>query len=113
MGKAYNLIQQWLDEQAIRDITDAQLARTLGFSQSNLPTWRNPKSMPSPATIAILATTVGVTFEQMRDAFLDDVGYNNPPSDVEIQQAIAKRKEKVRSRGRAARDDDSGEGSQE
>lgn len=103
MGKAWGLIQAWADAQPIQDITDAQLARLIGFSQSNFPVWKNPKSVPPRETIGAIAKAIGEDFETVRDAFLEDCGYFKKPTDEEMESA--KQARKGRSRGRQAREE--------
>lgn len=109
MGKAWDLIQDWVDRQAISDITDAQLGRLIGFSQSNFPVWRNPKSLPPRETIGAIAKAISVDFDTVRDAFLEDCGYFAPPTEVEMERA--KQARKGRSRGRQLRKDQDAAGS--
>lgn len=101
VGKAWDLIQDWLDAQAIKDINDAQLGRLIGFSQSNFPTWRNPKTIPPRETIGSIAKAIQQDYNTVYRAFVEDTRYDVPPTEEEIDRAKAARK--GRSQGRELR----------
>lgn len=94
-GRVWKLIQDWLDAQAIKDISDAQLGRLIGFSQSNFPTWRHPKSLPPRETLGAISKAIRVDYEVVRDAFLKDLRYDVPPTDDELAAAELARKERA------------------
>lgn len=91
MGMAWGYIQEWIDAQ-FTTVKDAQLAKAIGFRQSNFATWRNPKQLPSREAIAVIADFTGRTYKQVLDAFLHDTRYDVRPTDAEIQEAVTTRR---------------------
>lgn len=74
MGKFYDLIQTHMDEQPYR-VTERQIAKRLGVTQTTLTNWRNPKKLIAKKHIVAVAALAGVRYERARDALLEDIGY--------------------------------------
>lgn len=79
MGKAWNIVQAWVDSQPL-DTTDAALSRALGVAQSNFDIWKNPKKLPSHEAMGAIAELTGRPYREVLDAFIEDIGYAEPPS---------------------------------
>lgn len=74
MGKFYDLIQQHMDAQPY-PVTERQVARRLGVTQTTLANWRTPKRLIAKEYIVGVADLAGVRYSQALDALLDDIGY--------------------------------------
>ena len=84
VGKFYDLIQSHIDAQPYR-VTDRQVARRLGVTQTTLTNWRTPKQLIAKEHIVAVAHLAGVRYTQALDALLEDIGYLNeaqPSPDV-------------------------------
>lgn len=112
MGRGWQILQTWIDEQPA-EIKPAALARALGFAQSNFDVWKKPKSLPSREAIGAIARLTGRSFFEVRDAFLEDIGYNTPPTDAEISAARSHRKGPPKSEDQHKLFDSLGEESQD
>lgn len=74
MGKFYDLIQQHMDDQPY-PVTERQVARRLGVTQTTLSNWREPKRLIAKEHIIAVSRLAGVRYERARDALLEDIGY--------------------------------------
>lgn len=79
MGRFYDLIQQHIDAQPY-PVTERQVAKRLGVSQTTLTNWRTPKKLIAKAHVIAVAELAGVRYERARDALLEDIGYLNESS---------------------------------
>lgn len=76
MGKFYDLIQQHIDSQPY-PVTERQVARRLGVTQTTLANWRHPKRLIEKAHIVAVSELTGVRYGRVLDALLEDIGYLN------------------------------------
>lgn len=74
MGKFYALIQQHIDSQPY-PVTERQVARRLGVSQTTLSNWRSPKKLIDKDHLIAVSELTGVRYGRVLDALLDDIGY--------------------------------------
>lgn len=80
MGRLWDLIEDHRDAQQYPP-SYRQLAIKLGVSQSLFVTWKAPKSLPSRESIESIARVVGVSYQTVLDAALEDTRYRIPPSE--------------------------------
>lgn len=74
MGKFYDLIQQHIDAQPY-PVTERQVARRLGVTQTTLSNWKTPKKLIDKPHVVAVARLAGVRYATALDALLDDIGY--------------------------------------
>lgn len=89
MGRFFDLIQQHIDSQPY-PVTERQVAKRLGVTQTTLSNWRTPKKLIAKRHIIAVAELAGVRYERARDALLEDIGYlsEGPPPDPAKSDAI-------------------------
>lgn len=84
MGKFYDLIQQHIDAQPY-GVTESQVARKLGVTQTTLSNWRTPKKLIDKRHLIEVSRLTGLRYERVRDALLEDIGYlteaDEPPTE--------------------------------
>jgi transcriptional regulator with XRE-family HTH domain len=85
MGKLYNLIQAHIDAQPYR-VTDRQVAKTFGVTQTTLTNWRAPKTLIGKKHLMRIVEVTGVPYETVRDALLDDIDYLKPDERSEADE---------------------------
>lgn len=81
MGKFYDLIQQHMDAQPY-PVTERQVARRLGVTQTTLTNWRTPKKLIAKEHIVAVSRLAGVRYSQALDALLDDINYLTEAGDT-------------------------------
>lgn len=74
MGKFYELIQQHIDAQPY-PVTERQVARRLGVSQTTLHNWRTPKKLIEKDHLIAVSELTGVRYGRVLDALLEDIDY--------------------------------------
>lgn len=74
MGKFFDLIQQHMDEQPYK-VTERQIAKRLGVTQTTLTNWRTPKKLIAKQHIIDVSRLAGVRYERALEALLDDINY--------------------------------------
>lgn len=74
MGRFYDLIQQHIDEQPY-GVSEAQIAKRLGVTQTTLSNWRTPKKLIAKKHVVAVSRLAGVRYERARDALLEDIGW--------------------------------------
>lgn len=74
MGKFYDLIQAHIDGQPYR-VTERQVAKRLGVSQTTLSNWRTPKKLIDKSHMVAVSELTGVRYGRVLDALLEDIGY--------------------------------------
>ena len=74
MGRFYDLIQQHIDAQPY-PVTERQVAKRLGVTQTTLSNWRTPKRLVDKEHIIAVAELAGVRYERALEALLEDIGY--------------------------------------
>lgn len=79
MGRLWDLIEQHRDAQPYPP-SYRQLSIKLGVSQSLFDTWKAPKRLPSRENLEGIARLVGVSYQTVLEAALDDTRYRIPPS---------------------------------
>lgn len=76
VGKFFDLIQEHIDSQPYH-VTERQVARRLGVSQTTLTNWRTPKKLIDKPHIVAVSELTGVRYGRVLDALLEDIGYLN------------------------------------
>lgn len=79
MGKFYDLIQAHIDSQRY-PVTERQVARALGVSQTTLSNWRKPKKLIDKDHLIAVSELTGVRYGRVLDALLEDIDYLNEGS---------------------------------
>ena len=74
MGKLYDLIQAHIDAQPY-GVSERQVARKIGVTQTTLNNWRNPKKLIAKEHLIAISRVTGVRYSQVLDALLDDIDY--------------------------------------
>ena len=74
MGKLYNLIQDHIDAQPYK-VSERQIARRIGVTQTTLSNWREPKKLIAKDHLLAISRVTGVPYLRVLDALLDDIGY--------------------------------------
>ncbi|WP_166133540.1 helix-turn-helix domain-containing protein [Nocardioides ochotonae] len=74
MGKLYDLIQAHIDAQPYT-VSERQVARKLGVTQTTLGNWRAPKRLIAKEHLVAISRLTGVRYSGVLDALLDDIGY--------------------------------------
>lgn len=105
MGRLWDLIEQHRDAQQYPPSYRA-LARRLDVSPSLFDTWKAPKRLPSRENLEAVARMVGVAYQTVLDAALDDTRYRIPPSrDAEAGEEHADRSAPMNPAGESPADD--------
>jgi transcriptional regulator with XRE-family HTH domain len=87
VGKFYDLIQQHMDAQQY-PVTERQVARRLGVTQTTLANWRTPKKLIAKDHIVAVAELAGVRYSQALDALLEDIGYLTEQQDPKPEREV-------------------------
>lgn len=74
-GHLWAVIQEWLDAFRFRPPSQRELAPKLRVSASTFGDYKYARAMPSPAFLILLAEEIGVPYERLLDAALEDQGY--------------------------------------
>jgi len=84
MGKLYDLIQAHIDAQPY-EVSERQVARAIGVTQTTLSNWREPKRLIAKEHLLAISRVTGVPYLRVLDALLDDIGYltENSPAPSE------------------------------
>lgn len=91
MGRFYDLIQHHIDTQPY-EVSERQIAKRLGVTQTTLRNWQTPKRLIDKKHIVDVAELAGVRYGRALDALLEDIGYLNedgPPESDETTGAQA------------------------
>lgn len=75
MGRLWGILQRHIDESPYPP-SEREVARKLGVSPTTLANWRNPKRLPSRASLQAIADLVGVRYATVLEAALQDTGYH-------------------------------------
>lgn len=90
MGKLYGLIQAHIDAQPY-GVSERQVARAIGVTQTTLANWREPKRLIAKEHLLAISRVTGVPYLRVLDALLDDIGYlreeGDPPADRGVKGA--------------------------
>lgn len=73
-GAVWALIQTWMDGMSYPP-SQRKLAERVGVSPGLVSDWKYKDSMPAPDLVRALADEIGVRYERVLDAFLEDHGY--------------------------------------
>jgi transcriptional regulator with XRE-family HTH domain len=79
VGRLWDLIEQHRDAQHYPP-SYRQLAIKLGVSQSTFETWKAPKALPTRESLEAISKLVGISYQTVLDAALEDTRYRVPPS---------------------------------
>lgn len=79
MGRLYDIIQTYIDEQTYPP-SIRQLAAVLGVSPTTVTNWRNIKDLPKAEHLEAVARITGVPLDDVFDAAAIDAGYRRPPT---------------------------------
>ena len=74
MGRLYGLIQAHMDAQPY-GVSERQIAKSLGVTQTTLKNWRSPKKLIAKKHMRSISRVTGASYDQVRDALLDDIDY--------------------------------------
>lgn len=76
MGKLYDLIQAHIDAQPY-GVSERQVARKIGVTQTTLSNWRNPKKLIAKEHLIAISRVTGVRYSRVLDALIEDIGYGS------------------------------------
>lgn len=74
MGRLYDLIQAHIDSQPY-EVSERQVARAIGVTQTTLSNWRTPKRLIAKEHLQAISRVTGVPYIRVLDALLEDIGY--------------------------------------
>lgn len=77
MGKLYDLIQDHIDAQPY-EVSERQVARAIGVTQTTLSNWRTPKRLIAKEHLQAISRVTGVPYLRVLDALLEDINYIDP-----------------------------------
>lgn len=77
-GQLWRLVQEWMDSIPYPP-SQAKLAGRVGVSRSTMSDWKYRRGFPSPGNLKTLANEIGVPYELVLDAVLQDRGYRAGP----------------------------------
>lgn len=82
MGRLYDIIQTHIDAQPY-GVSERQLAKRLGVTQSTLSNWEHPKRLIAKRHLQAISGVTGVPYQRVLDALLEDIGYLREEDDPE------------------------------
>lgn len=91
VGQLYDIIQSHIDSQPYH-VTDRQVAKRLGVSQTTLSNWRTPKRLIDKEHLQAIARLTNVPYLRVLDALLADIGYISEDPPAEPPEPDARRK---------------------
>lgn len=72
--RIWQLIQRWMDGQVIR-VNQSQLADAIGVGRQTITQWKRGETRPSPENLRRLSEVTHISYPDLTDALLRDLGY--------------------------------------
>lgn len=93
MGRLFDLVEAYRDRYAPHEPSYSKVAEQVGVSRQTLLNWRTPTKLLDKDHMVSLAKVLGVPWETVRDALLDDIGWKYEGQEVAAR--TVKRKSKA------------------
>lgn len=74
MGQLYDIIQRHIDAQPY-GVSERQVAKVLGVTQTTLSNWRTPRRLIDKEHLLSIARVTHMPYQRVLDALLHDIGY--------------------------------------
>lgn len=74
MGRLYDILQAHMDAQPY-EVTPADIAKRIGVSRQTVRNWETPTKLIRKDHLVAIARIAGVSYYQVRDALMEDIGY--------------------------------------
>lgn len=81
MGKLYDLIQEHIDAQ-VYPVSERQVAKALGVTQTTLKNWREPKRLIDKEHLLAISRLTRNPYARVLDALLEDIGYRDEKAEL-------------------------------
>jgi transcriptional regulator with XRE-family HTH domain len=75
MGRLFDLVEAHRDARRPYEPSYSQIAEQVGVTRQTLLNWRTPAKLIKKEYLAALAKELGVPYQRVLDALLEDIGY--------------------------------------